>query len=267
MMMENLYETVSTFALKFVVAIIILIIGILVAKIIRTGVQKVLEKREVDVMVSSFVTRLVYYLVVVFVVIAALGNLGVQTASMIAVFGAAGLAIGLALQGSLANFAAGFLILIFRPYKTGDYIEGGGEAGAVERLQVFSTILRTPDNKIITIPNANMLSSNIVNYTHAEKRRIDLTVGIGYDDDMEKARGILMNVLQQHPLVLKDPEPHVAVAELGDNSVNLIVRPWVKTEDYWTVHAEITEQIKNQLDKHGFSIPYPQQDVHLYKHE
>ncbi|MEE9189277.1 MAG: mechanosensitive ion channel domain-containing protein [Candidatus Neomarinimicrobiota bacterium] len=265
-MVENLYETVSAFAIKLIVAIIILIVGIWVSRIIRMGVQKVLVKREVDALVSSFVTRLVYYLIIVFVVIAALGNLGVQTASLIAVFGAAGLAIGLALQGSLANFAAGFLILLFKPYKTGDYIEGGGEAGAVERLQVFSTILRTSDNKIIIIPNANMLSGNIVN-NNQKNRRVDLTVGIGYDDDMEKARGILMDMLKQHPLVLKDPEPQVAVAELGDNSVNLTIRPWVKREDYWTVHAEITEQIKLQLDKHGFSIPYPQQDVHLYKHE
>ena len=266
-MIENLYETVSVFAVKLIVALIMLTVGIWVARIIRMGVRKMLKKREVDALVSSFVTRLVYYLVVVFVVIAALGNLGIQTTSLIAVFGAAGLAIGLALQGSLANFAAGFLILIFRPYKTGDYIKGGGEAGTVERLLVFSTILRTPDNKIITIPNANMLSGNIVNYSQEKKRRVDLSVGIGYGDDMGKARDILMNTLKQHPLVLKDPEPQVAVAELGDNSVNLTIRPWVKTGDYWTVHAEITEQIKIQLDKHGFSIPYPQQDVHLYKHE
>jgi small conductance mechanosensitive channel len=266
-MNEQIFDMLTVFGTKLIVALLILIVGVWIAKLIRRGFLAILKKRELDPMVTTFLTNLVYYTLLIFVVIAALNQLGVQTTSLIAVFGAAGLAIGLALQGSLANFAAGFLILIFRPYRVGDYIEGAGVSGSIEKLQVFNTILNTPDNKVVIIPNANMLSGNIINYSQKETRRVDLVVGIGYEDDIPKAKKLLQDIVTNHKLVLKDPTPVVAVSELADSSVNIVVRPWVKTADYWTVHFELTESIKHEFDANGISIPYPQRDVHMYEHK
>jgi len=203
----------------------------------------------------------------VFVVLAALGQLGIQTTSFIAVIGAAGLAIGLALQGSLSNFAAGFLMIIFRPFKVGDFIEGAGVAGTVEKIQIFTTQLKTPDNKTIIIPNAKLSGDNIVNFSAKGTRRVDMVFGIGYGDDMDKARKIITDVIDNDPRVLKDPPPKIAVLTLGDSSVDFAVRPWVKVPDYWDLWFDVTETIKKRFDAEGVSIPFPQRDVHVYSHK
>ena len=203
----------------------------------------------------------------VFLILAALGLLGIQTTSFIAVIGAAGLAIGLALQGSLANFAAGFLLIIFRPFKVGDYIEGGGTAGTVEAIQLFTTQLASPDNKTIIVPNSKMTGDNIVNFSTKGTRRVDMVFGIGYEDDIDKARNIITEILSQDERILQEPAMKIAVSELADSSVNFIARPWVNAADYWNVYFETTEKVKTQFDAEGISIPYPQRDVHVYEHK
>jgi small conductance mechanosensitive channel len=215
---------------------------------------------------TGFVANLSYAGLIAFVIIAALNKLGVQTASFIAVVGAAGLAIGLALQGSLANFAAGVLMIIFRPFRAGDFIEGAGTAGTVEEVQIFTTQLKTPDNKTIIIPNANILGDNIVNYSTKGSRRVDMVFGIGYEDDIDKARGIILDILQNDQRVYKDPAPVAYLSELADSSVNFTVRCWSKADDYWDVFFETTEKVKKRFDAEGVSIPFPQRDVHLYSH-
>jgi small conductance mechanosensitive channel len=201
----------------------------------------------------------------VIVVIAGLGQAGVSTAPFVAVIGAAGLAVDFALQGSLSNFAAGVMIIFFRPFRVGDVIEGGGTLGAVEEIQVFATILKTADNKRIIVPNSALTSGNIINYSANPNRRVDLVFGIGYDDDMAKAKGIAMEILARHPLVLKDPAPEVVVGQLADSSVNLYVRPWVRNADYWATYFDLIESIKGAFDKQGITIPFPQRDVHLHQ--
>ena len=191
-----------------------------------------------------------------FIIIAALNKLGIQTASFIAVIGAAGLAIGLALQGSLSNFAAGILMIVFRPFKVGDYIEGAGVAGTVEAIQIFTTQLKTPDNKTIVIPNSKISSDNIVNYSTKGTRRLDLIIGIAYDDDIDKARQIIMDIIQKDERVFKDPEPIVVVSELADSSVNLTLRVWSKLEDFWNIFFETTEKVKKTFDAQGITIPF-----------
>jgi small conductance mechanosensitive channel len=208
-----------------------------------------------------------YIGLLVFVVLAALGQLGIQTTSFIAVIGAAGLAIGLALQGSLSNFAAGFLMIIFRPFKVGDFIEGAGVSGTVEKIQIFTTQIITPDNKTIIIPNAKLSGDNIVNYSVRGTRRVDLVFGIGYGDDIDKARKIITDVIEKDARVLKDPPPVIAVMELADSSVNFAVRPWVKILDYWDLRFDVTETIKKRFDAERISIPFPQHDVHVYRHK
>lgn len=252
---------------KILAAIAIFIIGKIVVKIVVKLISKLMLKSKQDKTLISFVDNLVYVALMAFVIIAALAKLGIQTASFVAILGAAGLAIGLSLQGSLANFASGVLMIIFKPFKVGDYIEGGGTAGVVEEIQIFTTMLSSPDNKQVIVPNAQMTSSNIVNYSSKGTRRVDMTAGIGYGDDIDKARKILEDILAADKRILKDPEPTIAVAELADSSVNFVVRPWVKVADYWGVKFDVTEAIKKQFDAAGVSIPFPQQDVHLYKHE
>jgi small conductance mechanosensitive channel len=201
----------------------------------------------------------------IFVIIAALAQVGIQTTSLIAVLGAASLAIGLALQGSLANFAAGVLLIIFRPFKVGDYVECAGTAGAVDEMQIFTTQLKSPDNKKIIIPNAKLLGDVITNYSAQETRRVDLVIGVSYSDDLQKVEKVLTDILSQDERVLKDPAPTIAVLELADSSVNFAVRPWVKTGDYWNVYFALTKNIKMRLDAEGIAIPFPQRDVHLYQ--
>jgi len=258
-------ELIEQYGLKVVAAIAILLFGWIAARTIRSLVRSMLRKGRVDAALVSFASSLTYVALMAFVVIAALGQLGVQTASFVAVIGAAGLAVGLALQGSLANFASGVLIIIFKPFKVGDYVEGGGGAGVVEEISIFTTEMKSPDNKKIIVPNSKMMGDNIINYTAKEMRRIDIVAGVSYKDDIDKVRTVLRDILASDERVLKDPAPTIAVLELGESSVNFAVRPWVKTQDYWDVFFATQEKIKKQFDAQGISIPFPQRDVHLHQ--
>jgi small conductance mechanosensitive channel len=248
---------------KVIAAIAIFIIGRWIAKLLRRTVSRVMEKAEVEPIIIGFVGSITYIALLAFVVVAALGQLGIQTTSFIAILGAAGLAIGLALQGSLANFAAGFLMIIFRPFKVGDFIEGAGVAGVVREIQVFTTTLKTPDNKTIIIPNAKLSGDNIVNYSAEATRRVDMTVGVAYDSDLAKVKVVLNDIISKDARIHADPAPQVVVAELADNSVNFVVRVWTSKEDYWAVKCDTTETIKNRFDAEGISIPFPQRDIHI----
>ena len=263
----NLQAFAALYGLKIVAAIVIFVVGRWVARALRNVAKKMMAKGDVDETLISFVGNLTYITLLAFVIIAALNQLGIQTTSFIAVIGAAGLAIGLALQGSLANFAAGVLMIIFRPFKAGDYIEGAGVAGVVEEIQIFATQLKTPDNKTIIVPNAKMMGDNITNYSAKDTRRVDMVIGVGYGDDLKKVREILEDILAKDDRILEDPAPTIGVLELGDNSVNFAVRPWVKKEDYWGAYFDVTETVKRRFDEEGISIPYPQRDVHLYEYK
>ncbi|MEA2094551.1 MAG: mechanosensitive ion channel [Pseudomonadota bacterium] len=256
-------DIVAVWGLKVIAAIAIFIIGRWIAKLVRRGVRRMMEKANADPIIIGFVGSIAYIALLAFVVVAALGQLGIQTTSFIAILGAAGLAIGLALQGSLANFAAGFLMIIFRPFKVGDFIEGAGVAGVVEAIQIFTTTLKTGDNKIIIIPNAKLSGDNIINYSAQETRRVDMTVGVAYDADLAKVKEVLNDILSKDERILSDPAPLVAVAELADSSVNFVVRVWTKTGDYWGVKFDATETIKNRFDAEGIGIPFPQHDIHI----
>jgi len=266
-LLSKLYDLITVFGLKIVGAVVVFIIGRWVAKLLGKLIRKVMGKREVDITITKFVGDLTYYVLLTFVILAALGMVGIQTTSFIAVLGAAGLAIGLALQGSLANFAAGFLLIMFRPFKVGDFIDAAGVAGTVESIQIFTTRLATPDNKTIIIPNAKLTGDNIINFSSKGTRRADMVFGIGYDDDIDKARDIISDILSKDERVLKDPPLQVAVSQLGDSSVNFVARAWVKAEDYWGVVFDTTEAVKKRFDAEGVSIPFPQRDVHIYEHK
>jgi len=256
-------DVVAVWGLKVIAALAIFIIGRWIAMMVRRGVRSMMEKSGADPIIISFVASIAYIGLLAFVVIAALGQLGIQTTSFIAILGAAGLAVGLALQGSLANFAAGFLMIIFRPFKVGDFIEGAGVAGVVEAIQIFTTTLKTGDNKTIIIPNAKLAGDNITNYSAKETRRVDMTVGVAYDADLSKVKNVLIDIIGKESRIHSDPAPQVAVAELADSSVNFVVRVWTNTADYWGVKFDITETIKNRFDEEGIGIPYPQRDIHI----
>ena len=264
--LQRIWELVTIYGIKVLAAIVIFIVGRWIAKGFRKLVTNVMGRRKVDPTITGFVGNLTYVLLLTFFVVAALGQLGIQTTSFIAILGAAGLAIGLALQGSLANFAAGFLMIIFRPFKVGDLIEGAGTTGTVEEIQIFTTMLKTPDNKTVIVPNSKMTADNIVNYTAKGTRRVDMVVGIGYESDIDKAREIMEELAANDDRVLKEPAPTVAVVELADNSVNFVFRPWVNASDYWSVWFDLTEKVKKRFDEAEISIPYPQRDVHVYQH-
>ena len=251
------------FGIRLIAAIAIFFIGRIVVRFVTKEIRKVMESQEVDKILQSFVSNLVYWVLMIFVVIAAINQVGVQTTSLIAIMGAAGLAIGLAMQGSLANFAAGVLIVMFRPYRVGDFVEAAGIAGSVLQVGILTTVLKTGDNKQIIVPNAQIMGSIITNYSANDTRRVDLVIGIGYDDDIDKARDTLQALVDADDRILKDPSCLIAVSELADSSVNFVVRPWVKSVDYSAVKFALTEAIKKRFDKEGISFPYPQQDVHL----
>jgi small conductance mechanosensitive channel len=238
-----------------------------VAKKLGSVAEKMMKSREVDAALVNFISSMVYYALLIFVVIAALGQIGIQTASFVAIVGAAGLAIGLAMQGSLSNFAAGVLIIIFKPFKIGDFVEMAGTAGVVENIMIFTTEMKTGDNKKIIVPNSSVLGGVITNYSANETRRVDLVMGIGYNDDIDKAKQVLEEIINADERILKDPAPLIAVSELADSSVNFAVRPWVKSADYWAVYFALNETVKKRFDQEGISIPYPQQDIHLHKTE
>jgi small conductance mechanosensitive channel len=263
----KLQEWIALYGLKVIAAVIILIVGRIAAGALRTLVRRLLHKSRMDETLISFTVRLTHITVMVFVILAALAQLGIQTTSFIAVIGAAGLAIGLALQGSLANFAAGFLLIVFKPFKLGDYIEAGGVAGTVEAIGIFNTELTSPDNKKIIVPNAKVTADSITNYSAKDRRRIDMITAVSYGDDLNKVRKTLEGILSEDERILKEPAPTIGVLELADSSVNFAVRPWVKTADYWNVFFALQETIKKRFDAEGITIPFPQQDIHIHKEQ
>ncbi|MDD3448701.1 MAG: mechanosensitive ion channel [Gammaproteobacteria bacterium] len=256
-------ELLALYGLKVLGALVVLILGRWVARLLANLLRRGLARAKVDETLSSFIVNVAYVALLVFVVISALGQLGMQTTSFIAVIGAAGLAIGLAFQGSLANFAAGALMIMFRPFRVGDFIEAGGVAGVVEEIQIVTTKLRTGDNKTVYVPNNKIMGDSITNYSAKETRRIDLVFGVGYEDDLQQVKTILQEILAADERVLKDPAPTIGVLALADSSVNFAVRPWVATADYWSVYFDLNETVKRRFDAAGISIPYPQRDVHI----
>lgn len=257
-------QWIALYGLNVLGAIIILVLGYLATKVVVRITQKVMRRAHADETLVSFGGNLLRFSLYAFVIVAALNRLGFQTASIIAMLGAAGLAIALAMQSNLANLAAGVLILIFRPFKLGDTIDTAGTLGTVENITITSTFLRQPDGKLAIMPNNKIFADKLTNISAAQKRRIDLVVGIGYDDDLLKAKKVLQEIIEGEPRVLKEPAPAVLVIELADSSVNLAVRPWVKGSDWWATKCDLTERIKLRLDQEGISIPFPQRDVHLY---
>ena len=262
---SQIQDLVITLGWKILAAIIILVVGRWVAKLVKKLVTKLLNKRNVEGTIVSFVSSMVYIALMAFIVIAAIAKLGYETTSFVAILGAAGLAIGFALKGTLANFASGFLLLLFHPFKKGDYIEGGGVSGVVDEIQIFTTILKTPDNKKVIVPNAKLTSDNIINYSATGTRRVELTIGVSYGDDLDKVRSVLQTIIDEDSRVLKDPASQIAVKELADSSVNFVFRVWVNTADYWNVFLETTEKVKKRFDAEGISIPFPQRDIHVYE--
>jgi small conductance mechanosensitive channel len=256
---------IALYGLKILAAFIILVVGRWICLFVRRIIRRLLNKADLDQTIVSFVSSLAYYALLAFVLVAALSQLGIQTTSFIAVLGAAGLAIALALRGSLANFASGLLLVLFQPFEAGDYIEGAGTAGTVEEIHIFSTRLVTPDNKVVTVPNGKLMGDNIVNFSAKETRRVDFLFGVGYDDDLQKVRETLLDIVEADERVLKEPNPMIAVSELADNSVNLTVRIWTKTPDYWGVRFDTIEAAKKRFDSEGISIPFPQRDIHVYE--
>ncbi len=255
----------TEWGLKVVGAVAVLVIGRIAAGTIRSAVRKAMTKANIDVTLIPFVASLVYYLVMAVVLIAVLSLFGIQTTSLIAVLGAAGLAVGLALQGTLSNFAAGVMLLLFRPFKVGDVVEVGGITGSVDAVKIFSTVMKTADNIMITVPNAQVWGGTIKNYNGFDTRRIDLVMGISYDDDIQIAMDTISRIVNADGRVLADPAPQIAVSNLGDSSVDLVVRPWVNAADYWNVRFDLTRQLKEGLEAAGCSIPYPQRDVHMHQ--
>lgn len=251
--------------IKIATALAIFLVGKFVVRLVVSAIAKLMQKQEVDKTLETFICNLVRTALMVVVVIAAIGAIGIETTSFIAIFGAAGLAVGLALQGSLSNFASGVLIVLFRPYRVGDWIEAAGISGSVEQVQILTTILKTGDNKQIIVPNSQIMDSIITNYSANDTRRVDMVVGVSYSDDIDKVRETIMELIAADDRILAEPAPRIAVSQLADSSVNFIVRPWVKTSEYWDVLFDLTEAVKKRFDKEGISIPFPQQDVHLYK--
>ena len=258
-------ELIMAYAPKVVLAIITLIVGLWLIGLITKITRKSMEKTKADKTLIPFITNLISWVLKVLLLISVASMVGIATTSFIAVLGAAGLAVGLALQGSLANFAGGVLILIFKPYNVGDLVEAQGHLGVVKEVQIFNTILLTPDNKRVIIPNGAVSNGSIVNYSAEGLLRVDLVIGIAYESDIPKAKEVLRKIMADHELVLDDPQSTVAVSELADSSVNLVVRPWCKTGDYWKVYFDITEQAKVNLEDNGITIPFPQRDVHLFE--
>ena len=267
--MENIIKEIqliaTTYGLRIVGALLTIIIGIWIAKLLAKTLGKVLKKKNVDETLTRFLISLVRIGLIAFILISAASQIGIETASFVAVIGAAGLAIGFALQGSLSTLAAGVMLIIFKPIKVGDFIEGGGGSGSVESVGIFVTTLLTPDNKVIYIPNSTLTGGNITNYSAKDTRRVDMVFGIGYEDDIDKAKNVIKSVLENDSRILKDPASQIVLSELGDSSVNFNVRPWVNKADYWGVYFDVHEKIKKKFDEEKISIPFPQRDVHVYQ--
>jgi small conductance mechanosensitive channel len=269
--MENIdiNQLIHTYAIpwgiKIVLALLIFYVGRIIVNIVMSGIEKLMRKRSVDETLVAFISSIMRWGLLLFVVIAALSQLGVDTTSLIALLGAAGLAVGLALQSSLSNFAAGVMLIIFRPFKKGDFVEAGGAMGVVDKVNIFNTVMTTPDNKEITVPNGSIVGGTITNFSARPTRRVDMVFGIHYDDDLRKAKQLLEEIIAADSRVLPEPAPVITVAELADSSVNFWVRPWVNAADYWDVLWETTEKVKLRFDEEGITIPFPQMDVHMSK--
>ena len=265
--LDTVISYASEYSLKLLAAIVVLLVGRWLSRKISHLLARVLEKNKIDQTLIGFLENITYYALMVLVLIAAAGQLGINTTSFLTIVGAAGLAVGLALKDSLSNFASGVMLVLFRPFKVGDLVEAGGVKGKVVGINIFNTVLNTADNQRIIVPNSSITSNVITNVNANPIRRIDLVAGIGYEDDIAKARQVLEGIVQAEARVLKDPAPTIAVSELADSSVNFVVRPWVNTGDYWDVYFALTEQIKIRFDEESISIPYPQQDLHLFQEE
>lgn len=250
--------------INVILAILIFFIGKLIARLVARGSKKVMLKANLDTILVDFLAGIIRVTIIIFAIVAALSQLGIQTASLIAIIGAAGLAVGLALKDSLQNFASGVMLIMFRPFKAGDFVEMAGVSGVVEKISIFSTLMRSGDNKEIIVPNGKIYGGNIVNFSARPTRRVDMVFGISYDDDIKKAKEVMTEILLADERVLKDPAPVVVVSALADSSVNFNVRPWVNAADYWPVYWDMHEKIKIGLEEAGCSIPYPQRDVHLH---
>lgn len=262
---EMLKSTGVEFGINIVTAIVIFYVGRVAIKIAMRGLRNVMQKQQVDKTLETFVCNLVRIALMMFVIIASISALGIQTTSFIAVLGAAGLAVGLALQGSLSNFASGVLIVTFRPYKVGDWVEAAGISGSVEEVQILTTVLKTGDNKTVIVPNSQIMNSVITNYSANDQRRIDMVIGVSYADDIDKVRATLKELVAAEDRILDEPACLIAVSELAASSVNFVLRAWVKRPDFSSVKFDLTEAIKKRFDREGISFPYPQQDVHLYR--
>ena len=255
-LLTRIYGLIANFGLRIIIAIAILILGGILAKYFRKLVRKLLETKNTDAAITTFVSSLTYGGLWVFIIIAALSQIGIQTTSFIAVLGAAGLAIGLSLQGSLSNFAAGFLIIIFRPFKVGDLIETDGRLGIVKSISLFTTILNTPDNRKIIVPNSQITSSVIINITSEDKRRVDWTFSVAHDSDIEQIKDIIGKVISAHELALKDPVPFIRMSNINDSSMEFTARAWSKTDDYWTLYFDILERVKNEFNENNIGMPF-----------
>ncbi|MBY6063759.1 mechanosensitive ion channel domain-containing protein [Pseudidiomarina sediminum] len=258
-------DLILSYVIKFIVALLILLVGKMVANSVAKLLGKGMTRRGVDGAVISFLSAIIKSVIFIAAVLMALSQVGVQTTSFIAILGAAGLAIGLSLQGSLANMASGVLIIMFRPFRAGEYVEAGGVSGTVQEVNIFQTILKTPDNKVVFVPNAQVTGQPITNYSRESTRRVDLLIGVSYDADLHKTKEVLEGVLKAESRLLKEPAWNVQVHALNNSSVDFIVRPWVNSADYWAVYWDLMREIKIALDKNDIGIPYPQMDVHLFK--
>ncbi len=264
---ESITYWATTYSVKLFAAALILFIGKWLTGKISKLIARLLEKKGVDVTLIYFFENIVYYTLIIIVIIAAAGQLGINTTSFLTVVGAAGLAIGLALKDSLSNFASGVMLILFRPFKVGDYVSAGGVSGNVVSIALFNTIFNTPDNQRVIIPNSNITGNVITNVTANDTRRVDLVIGVSYDDDIKKVKEVLHRIIREEVRVLETPAPAIAVSELSDSCVKFVVRPWVKTSEYWNVYFDLTEKIKLTFDAEGISIPFPQQDIHLYQEQ
>jgi small conductance mechanosensitive channel len=261
------HEYILEWGINIGMAILVFVIGRIIANIVVKVIKHAMERGGMDNLLVNFITNILRWVLVLFVVIASLEQLGVDTTSLVALLGAAGIAIGLALKDSLQNFASGVMLIVFRPFRDGDFIEAGGVMGVVEHIGIFTTNMKTPDNKQVIVPNGQVYSGSITNFSAKETRRVDMVFGIAYDADIRKAKDILTDLVNSDERILKDPAPVIAVSELADSSVNFVVRPWVKSADYWGVLWDTTEKVKYAFDEAGIGIPFPQMDVHYHKTE
>ncbi len=264
--MTDIFNTmVLPFVRSLALALVVLLVGLFIIKKITQILAKQIDKSKLDTTLKPFLLSLASAILKILLVLSVISILGIDTTSFVAVIAAAGFAIGLAFQGSLSNFAGGILLLIFRPFKVGDFVEGGGHSGSVEAINILTTTLTTPDNKVIFIPNGTLSNSSIVNYSIKETRRVDWKFGVGYENDQDKVKDVLKDIVMNHPLILKDPEPFVRMSEHGDSAVGFTVRAWVSSSDYFTVMFDVIEEVKRRFDKENISIPYPQMDIHMEK--